>query len=66
VLDPDATKAALEEWDFHGRDLARDIEIEVVLGELAPDLRQRFLGGWSSGIRSASWCWPASATTWRS
>jgi len=44
VLDPDATKATLEEWDFHGRDLARDIEIEVVLGELAPDLRQRFLG----------------------
>jgi DNA helicase-2/ATP-dependent DNA helicase PcrA len=44
VLDPDATKAALEEWDFHGRDLGRDIEIEVVLGELAPDLHQRFLG----------------------
>jgi putative ATP-dependent endonuclease of the OLD family len=44
LLDPDATKAALEEWDFHGRDLARDIEIEVVLGELGPDLRQRFLG----------------------
>ncbi len=44
VLDPDATKATLEEWDFHGRDLGRDIEIEVVLGELAPDLRHRFLG----------------------
>jgi putative ATP-dependent endonuclease of OLD family len=44
VLDPDATKAALEEWDFHSRDLGRDIEIEVVLGELAPDLHQRFLG----------------------
>jgi hypothetical protein len=44
VLDPDATKATLEEWDFHGRNLARDVEIEVVLGELGPDLRQRFLG----------------------
>jgi hypothetical protein len=43
VLDPDAIKAALEEWDFHGRDLTRDIEIEVVLGELGPDLHQRFL-----------------------
>jgi hypothetical protein len=44
VLDPDATKAALEEWDFHAHDLTRDIEIEVVLGELGPDLTQRFLG----------------------
>src|SRR5512132_3092664 len=44
ILDPDATKATLEEWDFHAGDLTRDIEIEVVLGELGPDLTQRFLG----------------------
>jgi len=44
VLDPDATKATLEEWDFHGRDLTHDIEIEVVLGELGRDLSQLFLG----------------------
>ena len=44
VLDPDATRATLEEWDFHGRDLARDIEIEVVLGDLGSELTQRFMG----------------------
>jgi hypothetical protein len=43
VLDPDATKAALQEWDFHNRDLARDIEIDLVLGDLGRDLNQRFL-----------------------
>ncbi len=59
VLDPDATKATLEEWDFHGRDLGRDIEIEVVLGELAPDLRHRFLGELEFWTPTASWCCPA-------
>ncbi|HZD71244.1 MAG TPA: TOPRIM nucleotidyl transferase/hydrolase domain-containing protein [Actinomycetes bacterium] len=43
VLDPDATRASLEEWDFHGHDLTKDLEIEVVLGDLGDDLNQRFL-----------------------
>jgi len=44
VLDPEATRAALEEWDFHGHDVTRAIVIEAVLGDLGDALSQRFLG----------------------
>jgi hypothetical protein len=44
VLDPEATRAALEEWDFHGHDVTRPIVIEVVLADLGDALSQRFLG----------------------
>jgi putative ATP-dependent endonuclease of the OLD family len=43
VLDPEATRAALEEWDFHGHDVSRAIVIEVVLADLGDALSQRFL-----------------------
>ena len=44
VLDPEATRAALEEWDFHGHDVTRAIVIEAMLGDLGDALSQRFLG----------------------
>ena len=44
VLDSEATRAALEEWDFHGHDVTRPIVIEVVLADLGDALSQRFLG----------------------
>jgi putative ATP-dependent endonuclease of the OLD family len=33
----------LDELDFHGRDLSRDIEIEVTVGDLDVGLQQRFM-----------------------
>ena len=41
VFEGDQTR--LDELDFHGRDLTRDIEIEVTLGALDALLQQRFL-----------------------
>jgi putative ATP-dependent endonuclease of the OLD family len=44
LLDPEATRAALEEWDFHGHDVTHPIVMEVVLADLGDVLSQRFLG----------------------
>jgi energy-coupling factor transporter ATP-binding protein EcfA2 len=44
VLSPESTRFPLsEDLDFNRRDLSRRIEIEVVLGDLGPDLEQAFL-----------------------
>jgi hypothetical protein len=44
VLSPDSTRFPLsEDLDFHKRDLSKRIEIEVVLGELGPEIEQAFL-----------------------
>ncbi len=43
VLHPDATRWAAREWDFHGRDLGREIRVQATLTNLGTSLRQRFL-----------------------
>ncbi len=44
VLSPDSTRFPLsEDLDFHRRDLSKRIEVEVVLGELGPEIEQAFL-----------------------
>ena len=44
VLSPDSTRFPLsEDLDFHNRDLSKRIEVEVVLGELGPEIEQAFL-----------------------
>lgn len=41
VLDPDLSR--LDELDFHRADLSRYVSIEITLGDLDHELRQRFL-----------------------
>lgn len=44
VLSPDSTRFPLsEDLDFHNRDLSKRIEVEVVLGQLGPEIEQAFL-----------------------
>jgi putative ATP-dependent endonuclease of OLD family len=44
VLSSDSTRFPLsEDLDFHKRDLSKRIEVEVVLGELGPEIEQAFL-----------------------
>jgi len=43
VLQVDATRWQIREWDFHAGDLDREIRIEVTLTDLDEGLRQRFL-----------------------
>lgn len=43
VLASGSTRAQLDPWDFHGRDLTRRIDIEVILGALTKELQQRFV-----------------------
>jgi len=43
VLQVEATRWQVREWDFHAGDLDREIRIEVTLTDLDEGLRQRFL-----------------------
>lgn len=44
VLSPDSTRFPLsEDLDFNKRDLTKRIEVEVILGELGPEIEQAFL-----------------------